>query len=168
MKILLTSTIGLVLIFFSLNNPFSDSEKKSESENLVHHNCACSATLGGTAEATCVDSQNCTCTSGFFSCSCRCSSPTQKNGTSLTIEYPGTRNVYRLDKLPNESHWLIVQSILEEEGSPIAQKLLDSMNGVYSLASKNPNAFLQKTTKLEAIYKTLPISIQSKLEQALK
>ncbi len=160
--LVLSSVIGLLSIFYNFSPSFLNEE------SILHHTCSCTASMGGTAEATCTDTQNCTCSSGFFSCSCKCSNPSAPpKGGETPINTGGTDSSYKLDKLPKESDWTMIENILKKEQNPIAKKLLSSMKGVFSLASRNPDAFLQKTIELERIYQSLPTSIQSKLERAV-
>ncbi len=113
------------------------------------HNCKCTSTLGGTSEAKCSNSQNCLCSSGFFSCECHCENA---HDTSMPVIDPGPQDT-----------WLFAQEILLQFDNEIAQDIANSMMQVYELYETNPEEFLIQSAELNELFNLLPEEIQELL-----
>ncbi|HKK76691.1 MAG TPA: hypothetical protein VJ953_16560 [Saprospiraceae bacterium] len=142
--ILPLAVLGLVFASITVSyerNVVKDYDTFTE---FLHHTCNGTSAIGGTCSATCRDAADCSCTSGFFTCSCSCTIATEDQ-TSIEVE-PLEQTI---TPAPLE-RWEKVQTIISEENTAVAKNLSKKLMKTYELGQSNQiEEFLAHTEELE-------------------
>jgi len=144
--------ITLAFAGFMFDQGRAVSEQKIEVVTSDHHSCDGTSGIGGTCSATCTDDQGCSCSSGFFTCSCSC------DDEAISVELtPG----------PIEN-WNTVSDILENSGNSEAIGLAAEMPRVRELAISNKfEEYVKEAKKLDRTFESLPRSIIEEVQAKL-
>ena len=85
-----TNFLGFIILSCLIVFAFTQSYENSVTDvnnnvSIIHHDCNCTSALGGSVSSTCRDACDCTCVSGFFTCSCACRCPNDHR-TDVDVE----------------------------------------------------------------------------------
>jgi len=161
---LFSALIAVSVLFSFVRNPSINTQDVKR-----HHTCRCSSSMGGTASATCQNWQSCSCTTGFFSCTCGCYPENHPGGGNNGPIPNGNRGYKDTEVNPGDrARWDIVSNILIKERNTDCHKLAQEMKGVYDLAYVNRVGYEEKAKQLNEMFLSLPIEIQDKLKKAIE
>jgi len=143
-------TMAIVFLTYNIDGDINFSFDQTNDDHIT---CKCTGVLGGSGNATCADSQSCSCQSGLVSCSCDCDDVgvTSTGGPGLT---------HGPIELGPEENWNAVARYLVGSGNRAAQALGSQLPDLYSLGKKDPKSYLQRAESVNQEFENLPNKIK--------
>jgi len=141
-------TMSIVLFTYNADSEFIFGQLDDD-----RHKCNCTGVLGGSGEADCADTQNCSCQSGLVSCSCDCDDVG-------VISTGGPGLTHGPIELGPEENWNAVARYLIGSGNRAAQALGSQLPDLYSLGKNDPNSYLRRAESVNQEFENLPNKIK--------
>ncbi|MFN7117415.1 MAG: hypothetical protein ACK4TA_11490 [Saprospiraceae bacterium] len=178
----LKAIVGISLaigIIFIINSAFTkithtlfpeyDTEMMGSLPEHLHHTCSGTSVLGGTCSGTCRDGCDCTCDSGWTSCTCRCSGGGNCGGgnqTNIDLLHPQFE-IITVNPIQYEN-WKAIHGILVADNSPNAEASSKEWINIYNmLKEKKPLDVVAISKQIETLLKSQSQEVRNKVNELM-